>query len=741
MKTLRIHIFLFIAILALNIGVSAQGIQEVPRFIDSELVLGEGIYKVLPNTLVTSSGNLVIQENATLLFGPNAQIRVQGGLQIKGAIRNFAQFNNINNISPGKGFLIEGNDESSISIDYARFTALELPLKFQKNWSRNGVNISNSIFSNLSSKKVIVEFQDVDNILTTKQIQVFINSNTFANNRAGILIANIASDNIRYSITNNVITRNQFIGRDLNGIFTTPLFINYKRGYYKDPPIIKNNSISYNYGSQLLRDTVDFFPVFVTATGSANELDLNNNYLGFEGKEYFEDIISQINSTTQAPFIGLDDVLERPGANLNGHIYKIGINGNRIDNPFYNIRIDKDIETIDLVSNRQVFAGKKLKIQYAFLWDDTIRFSNFKHKLVQDISRQRTVIEVRDKVFKDFEHGFIVIDGLIDANGFDIPAVHIGLRDFITNYREFIMTFPDWRNIPRSKEPLPVIINSAIVDSESIKKDRVTEEQADEVIFDNEIGNDSFLIVKRQKFWDAGILLGSTIYFGDLAYTGIQVYLPNARPNLGLRFGYHINKRLRLEFSQNTMIINGDDRRSTIVGKNRGTNYDRGLSFRTTILDFSFKTEYQFWEYRTTKSLVPSIFTGVGIFYFKPMGQVGGQYYDLRSIGTEGQTLEGSEDTYEKWSYSIPFGFKLTRHLNANTIIGLSYTYNKTFTDYLDDVSTGFYPEEEALKAANPELEDISIKLANPNNLTGQRSTSSNYDGYAFWGIQILRKF
>ena len=51
----------------------------------------------------------------------------------------------------------------------------------------------------------------------------------------------------------------------------------------------------------------------------------------------------------------------------------------------------------------------------------------------------------------------------------------------------------------------------------------------------------------RREYWDAGILVGTTMYFGDLAYTNITLSLPNARPNLGFRFGYNITDRYRVE--------------------------------------------------------------------------------------------------------------------------------------------------------------------------------------------------
>jgi hypothetical protein len=68
-------------------------------------------------------------------------------------------------------------------------------------------------------------------------------------------------------------------------------------------------------------------------------------------------------------------------------------------------------------------------------------------------------------------------------------------------------------------------------------------------------------------------------------------------------------------------------------------------------------------------------------------------------------------------------------------VLGINWTYNKLFTDYLDDVSTGYFPDPEALKAANLELGEVAVELSNPSRLTGQRSTSADRDGFAYFGF------
>ena len=73
-------------------------------------------------------------------------------------------------------------------------------------------------------------------------------------------------------------------------------------------------------------------------------------------------------------------------------------------------------------------------------------------------------------------------------------------------------------------------------------------------------------------------------------------------------------------------------------------------------------------------------------------------------------------------------------------MVSLSYTYNKIFTDYLDDISVGTYPDSQVLENANPDLGDIAVQLSNPGNQSGQRSYSSKNDGYGFWGLGFTFK-
>ncbi|MEJ6661720.1 MAG: hypothetical protein ACKVLH_02070 [Bacteroidia bacterium] len=144
---------------------------------------------------------------------------------------------------------------------------------------------------------------------------------------------------------------------------------------------------------------------------------------------------------------------------------------------------------------------------------------------------------------------------------------------------------------------------------------------------------------------------------------------------------------------------------------------------------------------------VPSIHAGTSVYYFNPQAKIEGdnEWYNLREIGTGGQTLDAGKYVlardgetrlaYKKIMYGIPFGASIKRHNTQKTIVSLSYTYNKIFTDYLDDVGTDLYPDGDSLAQANPQLAGkVAPTLSNPGNQVGKRSYSDTNDGYGYWG-------
>lgn len=93
----------------------------------------------------------------------------------------------------------------------------------------------------------------------------------------------------------------------------------------------------------------------------------------------------------------------------------------------------------------------------------------------------------------------------------------------------------------------------------------------------------------------------------------------------------------------------------------------------------------------------PYVFGGVGLFHFNPRGSLKDQngnvtWHELQPLSTEGQGFTQYPDRkpYKLTQMNIPFGGGFKYILNDKVNVGLELLYRKTFTDYMDDVSTTY---------------------------------------------------
>lgn len=234
---------------------------------------------------------------------------------------------------------------------------------------------------------------------------------------------------------------------------------------------------------------------------------------------------------------------------------------------------------------------------------------------------------------------------------------------------------------------------------------------------------------------EIGILTGAGYYFGDLN----RVHLNDLRTAGGVTLRQNIDRRFSFKSSILYTNIYADDRDSKDP-----VNLNRNLHFRSNIIEISGQVEFNFLPYETGNSLYPFspfVFTGISIFNYNPQAEASdGQWYDLQPLGTEGQetTLRPYLKKYSLTQFSIPFGGGIKVSVNKNFNLILEYGIRKTFTDYIDDVSTTY--------AGIPtEFNNLAIELADrsldgPKQAGEERGISTNNDWYSFTGITFSFK-
>jgi hypothetical protein len=197
-----------------------------------------------------------------------------------------------------------------------------------------------------------------------------------------------------------------------------------------------------------------------------------------------------------------------------------------------------------------------------------------------------------------------------------------------------------------------------------------------------------------------GVRLGAANYQGDLKAHSISLSGMKLFGSIGARYDLseHLSARTYFSFTG----LQGDDKKGTETMK------QRNLNFKSKVLDWELTGQYSLFSLND-KWWTPYVFAGVGIFHFKPFTKdVNGNKVFLQPLSTEGQGFISGRNAYKLTQFSIPFGFGVDYSLNEDMRVGLELGYRKTFTDYIDDVSTTYVDQTALLNARGQTAVDLA---------------------------------
>lgn len=243
------------------------------------------------------------------------------------------------------------------------------------------------------------------------------------------------------------------------------------------------------------------------------------------------------------------------------------------------------------------------------------------------------------------------------------------------------------------------------------------------------------------QYHELGVMLGTASYIGDLN--------PNSpvprkfAPGGGLIYRYNFNDRIAFKGNVLYGRVYGDDAYADDAWRQ-----NRNLSFRSDIFEFSGQIEVNFLTYEIgdrNRPSTPYLFAGISIFRFKPQAEYNDRWIDLQPLGTEGQGLPGYDDPYKLTQVSIPFGVGFKFNIWRSFAGSVEWGLRRTFTDYIDDVST-VYVDAAELEEQNGPLSQImadrSLEPMGPDgtNRGIQRGETNHEDWYIFTGIMLTYK-
>lgn len=221
--------------------------------------------------------------------------------------------------------------------------------------------------------------------------------------------------------------------------------------------------------------------------------------------------------------------------------------------------------------------------------------------------------------------------------------------------------------------------------------------------------------------------IGAASYLGDLGGSngrgsnGLSDFDPSAtRYSFGFGYRYQLEKNWFVKGNLNYIRLSGDDNLT-----NEPARSARQLNFRSNVIELSGQLEYMITRQkngsldkfrgirgRNLFKFDVYVFGGIGGIWFDPQGKdKNGDWHRLAPLNTEGQGLPGGPSDYSGYSLVIPYGIGIKKYLgrtsrNSNSGIwslSLELSMRKTFTDYIDDVSTNYYGTD-FIRAENGDL-------------------------------------
>jgi opacity protein-like surface antigen len=230
---------------------------------------------------------------------------------------------------------------------------------------------------------------------------------------------------------------------------------------------------------------------------------------------------------------------------------------------------------------------------------------------------------------------------------------------------------------------------------------------------------------------------GLSNYSGDLQDHKFTLQQSNFAFGAGLKYDVTPNIALRVAFNHGT--IEGDDKKSSDPVLRA-----RNLSFATKINEGSLLVEYTVFNMEEHK-VSPFIYSGLSVFHFNPYAYdtLGNKVF-LKPLSTEGQGIVAGHDPYKLTQFAIPVGIGLKFRISENTVLAYELSARKTFTDYLDDLSTTYVDQallaqQRGLKAVEMAYRGNELKDANTTYPEGGsvRGGPKYKDWYYFTGFTL----
>jgi hypothetical protein len=271
---------------------------------------------------------------------------------------------------------------------------------------------------------------------------------------------------------------------------------------------------------------------------------------------------------------------------------------------------------------------------------------------------------------------------------------------------------------------------------------------------------------------EMGLNFGPTFFLGDLgghAGKGTTFIKDlNLQLTKFMKGGFvtiYPTEWIGLRFAGEYTFVEGRDKIINTNGVDELWRKQRNMDFKSNMWEAYIALEFFPLQYFNRNDeeydpvIRPYFFGGVGIYHFNPKGSLTDQngnvtWHELQPLHTEGQGFpeDPGKKNYKLTQLNIPMGGGLKYIVSNKVNLGIELLYRKTFTDYIDDVSTTYIDPNHFFN--NLPIADAIIASAISDKTVGyvtpgvgryepgtQRGNSKNNDAYFSFLLKLGIRF
>lgn len=709
MKTLRINSILFVF------------------FAIANSIFGQSVLKIADVKIVAVGETLTIPAGTTIELGSGAVLQVEGSLIIKGTINNPVTIANADPNAPGLGIVITGSQgNGKVELSNVKFKGQIQPIRFDPFWHRKTVQLNGiSIINCRSGEPLIYMATPLTDLREGRKINATFTDFNLVNNTSGILLEQVGSDGIIYTLDKLVCQDNYF-----KGIDNAMGLIHFDFAKNSKPSNVKIGNLSF------IRNYAGSNPVGISVSGNGNQsLNIETIYQS----DLSEDIIFDKHIDIRIPSV----IVSKKEAIQNAGLFDL-ITG--IDHQFGQVKMN----VIGNPSVSQLLDSSGNKVDYTF-------------------------VKKGDTMVFDYIQGNPAIAILTSGTSLNIPKFKLTSLQLLAlskidtaEYNKYLRQ----KNIDNARDKSDVLhINVPMFKSKGELINKIGVWEIGMWGGGAFYGGGDIHYKTAKDFRTSSNFAKNTVLIKDFPVFSSIEY------SFGGYGQYNINSRFALKgtfyysgisihniwgagiFSGTTPLMSYDQNYNEIAAASSSFPVNFWTKMGIVELEGLWHMRpYQISAGKTAK-LVPSLGLSVGMLYFntyrfaysrQQSGEEFSEYvdrmknehlYNLRDLGSEGQNFLPGAKPYSPIAFNIGTSFSLT-YLRKRWAFKGEMKAVYTSTDYLDDYGPGlwFGGDYDAMRAAaydkypgisESELNKISnYSLKDKIAPNAQRSTNGLNDWY-----------